>query len=106
MPGQLRMNDISISICSHGEGCCPHYVVGTVITGSPNNQTNNRSSTRAFIDVMSHDCPHCGVSIPVQGSPNHKINNLPVHRNIDTISNFCGCGISVTSSTDDFSNES
>jgi|APSaa5957512622_1039677.scaffolds.fasta_scaffold62208_2 hypothetical protein len=55
MPGQLRMTDTAISVCSHGLGCCPHLVTSTVITGSPDNQTNNRSSTRAHIDVMSHD---------------------------------------------------
>ena len=54
MPGQLRMTDISMSVCSHGQSCCPHNVVGTVITGSPDNQSNNRGSTRAHIDIYSH----------------------------------------------------
>ena len=105
MPGQLRMTDVGISVCSHGLSCCPHLVTSIVVTGSPDNQTNNRSSTRAHIDVMSHDCPHCGISAPVQGSPDTKINNLPAHRNTDSICNFCGCGVSVTSSPDDFVNE-
>ena len=84
----------------------PHPITGFVVTGSPDNQSNNRSSTRAHVDCFIHTCPHCSCGIAIGGSPDTKINNLPAHRNTDIVTDFCGVSVSVTSSPDMRVNES
>ena len=97
MPNQTRQMDITIGFGTHGKNCCPHSIVGFIITGSPNVYTNGIMSGRTT-DLGIHTCPHCGINIMLGGSSNTFINNLSSHRIGDPVSEICGAGISITGS--------
>lgn len=105
MPRQTRLMDITVGVGSHGLPCCPHGIVGTRITGSPDVHTNRRRTSRAPIDLAVHSCPHCGVNMCIAGSRDVFVNRYQVHRLGDAVTEFCGAGISVTGSPDVFTND-
>ena len=97
MPGQVRISDTSVGVCSIGAPCCPHNWVGVAITGSSTHKTNNLLSCRAT-DLVSTTCPHCPIGIMIPGSPNKSIDNLPSHRLGDVVILGCGTGTTITAS--------
>ncbi len=98
MPAWTRIGDITCGTGSHGLPCCPHFIVGIRITGSPDTFVNNLPGSRAMIDLSWHSCPHCPVNMCLTGSPDVFTNNLPDHRVGDVETEFCGIGVTVTGS--------
>ncbi len=97
MPGQVRVSDTSVGVCSIGAKCCPHDWVGVAITGAPSHNTNSLPSCR-LNDLVSTSCPHCPIGIMMPGSPNKMINSLPSHRLGDIVILGCGTGVTITAS--------
>lgn len=104
MPGQSKLFDITVGVCSHSLPCCSHGCVGVRVTGSGDTNVNGLAASRAPMDLAVHSCPHCGVNMTLCGSSNININNLSAHRLGDCEVEFCGLGVTVTGSSDTNSN--
>ena len=89
--------DIMVGICEHASECCPHFVVGVAITGSPNTLTNSQPQT-GVSDIMITTCPHCHIGIALTGHPLVLTNGKPTHRLGDVEMLPGGVGIMVTGS--------
>lgn len=94
---ESKLFDFTVGYGSHGQDCCGHNIVGVRITGSPNTNVNGLATSRALIDIASHNCPHCPINMCITGSPNVFTNNLSDHRLGDYVTEFCGVGITISS---------
>lgn len=97
MPGQTRKTDMTIGMGTHSMIECPHMIMGIFISGSPNEQCNNLEAQR-FSDFTIHTCPHCPMGMAISSSSLKQINNLGAHRLGDVVTEFCGVGMTVSSS--------
>lgn len=68
----VRVGDICVGICDHGQKCCPHGCVGVAVTGSTDVKNNGRYAHRDA-DFVAHNCPHCGGGLTIATS-RHKVN--------------------------------
>jgi len=100
MLGSSRLTDLTIGIGSHGKDCCPHVIIGYRITGSSDTFTNSLNTSTAPASIGIHNCPHCSINMCITGSTDVFINNLPDHRLLDTVTEFCGVGNTITASND------
>lgn len=105
MPQTSRLFDVTIGTGSHGLPCCPHLIVGTRASGSPDVLINGRGASRAYRDIALHNCPHCAINACISGSPDVVANDLPVHRVGDAVTEYCGAGVTVTGSPNVLANE-
>ena len=96
--GIARVGDICVGIGSHGEDCCPHGIVGVIISGSWNSYCDHRSIARVP-DIVAHSCPHCGIGITLTGATRSFCNNIPIHRIGDLVFFTCGIGITIIGSS-------
>ena len=99
MSGLTRVTDICVGIGTHNDSCCPHGIVGVIISGSPNSNCDNLPIARVP-DVIAHSCPHCGIGVTLTGASNSFCNNIPLHRIGDLVFFTCGIGVTVTGSSD------
>jgi len=99
--GLARIGDISIGTGTHGLPCCPHTIIGVIVTGSPNTNCNNKPVARKP-DIVAHSCPHCGIGVTLTAATKTFCNNIPVHRLNDLVFWTCGIGVTITASPDTF----
>lgn len=97
-----RVTDQHEGICDHGQICCPHSVVGSIIGGSDDVFTNNLQQARDG-DLVSHNCPHCGTGHIVASSATVFVNGKAVARLGDTVIYPGGNGMIASASDDVFS---
>lgn len=95
-----RVTDMNIGTCNHGLKCCPHTVVGMIISGSPDVKYDGLSVAR-FGDFTISDCPHCGGAggVCIGGAPKNTINGMPGHKKGDPVLEPFGTSITVTGSS-------
>lgn len=101
MTRQARLTDMHEGICDHGQVCCPHFVSGPIVEGSPDVNVNNLKFARLH-DGVTHDCPHCGTGEITTGSSTVFANGLPAARIGDTVTYPAGSGKIVEGSGDTF----
>jgi uncharacterized Zn-binding protein involved in type VI secretion len=99
----VRIGDISIGIGTHGLRCCPHFIVGTVIVGSPTTFANSLAMGRIG-DTVVLTCPHSPIGFILTGSPDVLAENISLSRVNDKVNYNCGIGTLITGSSDVFSN--
>lgn len=97
MQGISKVSDLTIGFGTHGSLCCPHVILGIIITGSPNTIVNGIPMARTG-DIGIHNCPHCPINMCITGSPNTLANGRQIHRIGDLVTEFCGIGFTVTGS--------
>lgn len=98
MPGEARVQDITIGVCDHGQPCCPHDCVGQIEVGSPDTSVEGRGNARQY-DIGTHNCPHCGANMMLKGSSTVTTNGIGDHRCNDDVDEMCGMGITSTCSS-------
>ena len=96
-----RETDEHRGVCSHGNPCCPHNVVGTIIEGSPNVYLNGLPVARLG-DAVVHDCPHCGTGYISTASATVSANGIKIARLGDTVTYPGGFGVITTASDNVF----
>lgn len=85
MPAQSRLGDMGVGICCcHSDPTCIG-MVGILITGSPNHNTNSLATARKY-DIMLGFCGHIGQMIT--SSNTAEVNNKGMVRIGDQ---FTGC---------------
>jgi len=99
MPGIARVTDEHRGTCSHGAPCCPHSVIGTITSGSPDTHADGLDVAR-LNDSVIHDCPHCGTGYIASASGTVTANGLGVARLGDTVIYPGGSGTTTTASGD------
>ncbi len=67
MPGVARIGDQHSGVCAHGAPCCPHPVIGAIVSGASKTVVEGSAAARIG-DMVAHSCPHCGVGSIVSGS--------------------------------------
>jgi uncharacterized Zn-binding protein involved in type VI secretion len=93
-----RVTDLTMGVCDHGLKCCPHYVVGMIISGSSSTKYDGLSAAR-FGDMTISDCPHCqGQGVCIGGAPKNKIDGIPGQKLGDPVLEPFGTSIVVTGS--------
>ena len=92
-----RRLDEHAGVCSHGEDCCPHSVVGIITGGSPDSYIDGRGVARLG-DTVTHNCPHCGIGNIATASSTMFINKLGVARKGDVVIYPGGSGTITTGS--------
>lgn len=93
-----RVTDKHEGICDHGVPfCCPHFVTGEIIEGSPNVFVNDLQVAR-LNDEIEHNCPHCGTGYISSASGSVFATGIPVARLGDEVTYPAGSGIIVTAS--------
>ena len=94
-----RKGDEHRGVCGHGLICCPHFVVGEIMVGSPDTNANGRPVARLG-DGVAHSCPHCGTGRISSASATVKANGVSVARLGDTVTYPGGGGVITTASAD------
>ena len=95
MPRAARVTDEHRGVCSHGADCCPHSVVGTITSGSPDVFINGLRAAR-LNDTVRHNCPHCGTGFVSSASGSVFANGAPVARLGDRVTYPGGRGTITT----------
>ena len=101
MPNIARVTDEHRGICDHGELCCPHNVVGTIVQGSPDTFANGLQVAR-LNDAVVHNCPHCGTGFVSSASGAVRANGIGVARLGDAVTYPGGEGSITTASPNVF----
>ena len=96
-----RVTDEHRGVCSHGAPCCPHSVVGRIVTGSPDVFANGFHVAR-LNDRVKHNCPHCGTGHISSASGSVFANGMPVARLGDSVTYPGGSGTIAAASPDVF----
>ncbi len=99
MAGIVRVGDSHAGICDHGLMCCPHYVTGTFIEGSPDVLVNGKGVVRQG-DAVEHNCPHCGTGTAEGSDSTVLVNGKPVQRVGDKVVYEGGSGVATGGSED------
>src|SRR4051794_17563224 len=97
-----RVTDRHEGICDHGLPCCPHFVWGPIVEGSPNTITNSLLQARDN-DLVHHNCPHCGIGWIVASSQTVFVNGKKIARLGDTVIYPGGQGVIVQASPNVYS---
>ena len=97
MAGVARLTDSHAGICTHGEPCCPHGVIGVIVSASGNVNANGLGVARIG-DAVVHNCPHCGVGVVVSGSGKVIVNGSGAARLGDTVVYPGGVGAIISAS--------
>jgi uncharacterized Zn-binding protein involved in type VI secretion len=99
MPGQARLGDRTIGICS--AHTVPITVGGTIVTASTDTFVNNRGVARLG-DLVQTDCGH--TSLIVTASTDSLANNRGVARLSDAVASGPYVATIITASTDTSAN--
>lgn len=98
MRGVVRTGDTYEGWCDHGvEDCCPHYINGEYVAGSPDTKANGRSIVRVGDETHHTGCPHCSTGVAGGGSANQKCNGNGIHLAGDPVTT--GGGVSQNTSS-------
>ena len=97
MPAIARVGDQHTGTCAHGSPCCPHPVVGAIVSGASKTQVNGQLAARIG-DTVAHSCPHCGIGTIVAGSSICIVEGSGVARVGDAVVYPGGAGVIVSGS--------
>lgn len=99
-----RKTDKHEGICDHGVPvCCPHFVTGEIVRGSPDTNVNGLPAAR-LNDCVEHNCPHCGIGYISTASTTLQANGKGVARLGDEVTYPAGSGVITTASDNVFTN--
>jgi len=82
------------SPCSHYLPCCPHFVTGTISSGTSLVDTGGIKGALIGSAIV-HNCPHCGVGMTIEGAIGSTLENTAPHRKDDMVTFFCGIGMTI-----------
>jgi len=89
-----RVGNISLGQGTHNLPCCPHQIVGTIISGTVTVNIGGVPGALVGSQLVT-TCPHCGSGMCIQGATGSLLESTPPHRKNDQVTFFCGMGITV-----------